>query len=80
MRTDTLPRLTLTPREREILAALLTGATNARVAAQCGISLPTVKHHLQHIFDKTGVSTRLELAMYARFHMADPSHEERHPR
>jgi DNA-binding NarL/FixJ family response regulator len=55
----------LTPRELEVTIAVANGATNRDIAQQLSISLQTVKHHLTAIFDKTGVSTRLELALYA---------------
>ena len=55
----------LTPRELEIVAAIAAGASNRDMAETLGISLQTVKHHLTNIFDKTGVSSRLELALLA---------------
>lgn len=55
----------LTARELEIVAAIVAGQSNRDIAAQLSISLQTVKHHLTSIFDKTGVSTRLELALFA---------------
>ncbi len=55
----------LTPRESEIVAAIALGENNREIATRLGISLPTVKHHLTSIFDKTGTSTRLELALFA---------------
>lgn len=55
----------LTAREREIVAAIGAGDSNRDIAARLGISLQTVKHHLTNIFDKTGTSTRLELALLA---------------
>src|SRR5262249_33493880 len=55
----------LTPRELEVTIAVANGAANRDIAQQLSISLQTVKHHLTAIFDKTGVSTRLELALYA---------------
>ncbi len=58
----------LTAREREILSAIGMGLSNKDIAAQFGISVETVKHHLTSIFDKTGVSSRLELALFAAQH------------
>jgi two-component system, NarL family, nitrate/nitrite response regulator NarL len=55
----------LTPRELEIVSAVVAGFTNKDVAAHYKISEDTVKHHLSNIFDKLGVSTRLELALFA---------------
>lgn len=55
----------LTAREREIVAAIGAGDSNRDIAARLSISLQTVKHHLTNIFDKTGTSTRLELALLA---------------
>lgn len=55
----------LTPREVEIVDAIAAGDSNRDIAARLGISLQTVKHHLTSIFDKTGTSTRLELALFA---------------
>jgi two-component system, NarL family, nitrate/nitrite response regulator NarL len=62
----------LTPREREIVRAVAAGQSNKEIAEHFHISSQTVKHHLTSIFDKTGVSTRLELALFALKHrMAD---------
>jgi len=55
----------LTPREVEIVEAIAAGESNREIADRLGISLQTVKHHLTSIFDKTGSSTRLELALFA---------------
>ena len=55
----------LTPREMEILSAIVSGMTNRDIAKQYAISEATVKHHLTSIFDKVGVSNRLELALFA---------------
>jgi two-component system, NarL family, nitrate/nitrite response regulator NarL len=55
----------LTPRETEIVGAIVEGLSNREIAAQLGISLQTVKHHLTSIFDKTRTSSRLELALLA---------------
>ena len=56
--------LGLTPRELEVVSAILDGSTNKDIARQFSISEQTVKHHLTSIFDKTGVSNRLELALF----------------
>lgn len=64
----TAPAFQLTPREFDILRAIIHGRTNRDIARECAISEETVKRHLTHIFDKTGVSTRLELAMFAVRH------------
>jgi DNA-binding NarL/FixJ family response regulator len=58
----------LTPRELEITALVADGCTNKEIASICKISDETVKHHLKRIFDKTGVSSRLELAVFAMNH------------
>jgi two-component system, NarL family, nitrate/nitrite response regulator NarL len=58
----------LTARERDIVATVVDGASNKDIALQYGISVQTVKHHLTSIFDKLGMSSRLELAMYAVHH------------
>jgi two-component system, NarL family, nitrate/nitrite response regulator NarL len=55
----------LTPRELEIVSAVVAGYSNKEAAAHFRISEDTVKHHLSNIFDKIGVSTRLELALFA---------------
>ena len=49
----------LTPRELEIVSAVVAGYSNKEIAEY------TVKHHLSNIVDKPGVSTRLELALFA---------------
>jgi len=64
-RTPAAPRYGLTAREMEIVSAVVDGAGNRDIAVRLGISLQTVKHHLTSIFDKTGVSSRLELALLA---------------
>ena len=58
----------LTPRELEVVSAIVAGYTNKDIAQKFTISEQTVKHHLTNIFDKLGVSTRLELALFAVNH------------
>lgn len=59
----------LTPRELEVLSAVVDGYSNKEIAHHCHIEENTVKHHLSNIFDKVGVSTRLELALFAVNHL-----------
>jgi len=58
----------LTPRELEIISAIVAGYTNKDIAEKLSLSQETVKHHLSHIFDKAGVSNRLELAIWSIRH------------
>ena len=58
----------LTPREIEIIDAIAAGDSNREIGVRLKISLQTVKHHLTSIFDKTGTSSRLELALFAIRH------------
>jgi DNA-binding CsgD family transcriptional regulator len=58
----------LTPRELQTLALVVRGHTNRDIAEQLHISSDTVKHHLTSIFNKTGASNRLELALFAIHH------------
>ncbi|MBZ5546066.1 MAG: response regulator transcription factor [Acidobacteriia bacterium] len=58
----------LTPRELEVISAIVAGYTNKDIAQKFSISEQTVKHHLTNIFDKLGVSNRLELALFAVNH------------
>ena len=58
----------LTARELDVVAAIVAGYTNRDIAQKFSVSEQTVKHHLTHIFDKLGVSNRLELALFAVEH------------
>jgi two-component system nitrate/nitrite response regulator NarL len=58
----------LTPRQLEIVEMIAAGHTNRAIAEDFRISDQTVKHHLTSIFSKLGVSTRLELALFAVNH------------
>ncbi len=58
----------LTPRELEVVTSIVEGCSNKDIAKTFTISEETVKRHLSNIFDKTGVSTRLELALFAIAH------------
>lgn len=63
----------LTPREREIIAALLTfeGSTNEEIARQLFISTSTLKNHLTTIYSKLNVKNRVQLMKYALNHKLD---------
>jgi DNA-binding NarL/FixJ family response regulator len=58
----------LSTREREIVGLIAQGFKNKDMAERLFISEQTVKNHLHNIFDKLGVSDRLELALYAIHH------------
>ncbi|HEX4004978.1 MAG TPA: response regulator transcription factor [Acidobacteriaceae bacterium] len=58
----------LTPREIEIVTLVVAGYSNPDIAQRCSISEQTVKHHITNIFNKLGVSNRLELALFAVNH------------
>ena len=58
----------LTPRELEIVQAVMSGDTNKAIARRFSISENTVKRHITHIFNKVGASTRVELALFAAHH------------
>jgi two-component system nitrate/nitrite response regulator NarL len=56
---------TLSPREREILRGIATGASNKEIAREYGIAETTVKIHVQHILRKLDVSSRVHAAVIA---------------
>jgi two-component system nitrate/nitrite response regulator NarL len=58
----------LTPRELDVVGCIVEGCSNKDIAKQYTISEETVKRHLSNVFDKTGVSTRIELALFAINH------------
>ena len=68
LRTDARPARApsldlLTPREHDIVRAILRGASNGAIASDFALSPQTVRNHLSSIYLKLGVSTRLELAL-----------------
>jgi len=62
------PKFGLTHRETEVIALIVGGYNNREIAKKFAISVDTVKHHLTSIFDKLGVSNRLELALFSIDH------------
>jgi DNA-binding CsgD family transcriptional regulator len=63
----------LTRREREVLAFVAGGKTNADIAALLAISARTVQKHLEHVFQKLGVETRTAAAMRAMTALDGPA-------
>jgi DNA-binding NarL/FixJ family response regulator len=61
-------RLLLTPREEQVVALVADGLSNREVAGELGLSEHTIKKYLLRIFDKLGISTRVELVLYAFSH------------
>ena len=55
----------LTERQREVLVMVIAGHANKEIARKFAVSEETIKHHLTRIFNKVGVSNRLELALQA---------------
>jgi two-component system, NarL family, nitrate/nitrite response regulator NarL len=64
----------LSPRELEIVTTVVAGYSNREIAQKFSLSEQTVKHHITSIFDKLGVSNRMELALFAiTHHLIDES-------
>jgi two-component system, NarL family, nitrate/nitrite response regulator NarL len=63
VRSDRYPRSELTPREQQVLELVEQGFKNKEIAGELGIRPGTVKIHLKHIFEKTGVRGRYGLAL-----------------
>ena len=61
-------RFLLTPREEQVVALVADGLTNRGVATELGLSEHTIKKYLLRIFDKVGISSRVELVLYAMSH------------
>jgi DNA-binding NarL/FixJ family response regulator len=62
-RPERYPRSDLTPREQQVLELVERGLKNKEIAKELGIRPGTVKIHLKHIFEKTGVRGRYGLAL-----------------
>lgn len=58
----------LTRRESEVLGLLATGLANAKIAEVMGISVTTVRNHIDHLLTKLGVHSKLEAVVYAARH------------
>lgn len=55
----------LTPREVEIVGLVGKGLSNKEIARELGVSVPTVRTHLNKVYEKIGLVSRVELALYA---------------
>jgi len=62
----------LSKREEEVVRQVAEGLSNHEIAQQLNLSDHTVKNHLFHIFDKLGISSRVELVLYAVSHSKRP--------
>lgn len=58
----------ITPREMEVVTAIVAGYSNREIAHKLTLSEQTIKHHITNIFDKLGVSNRMELTLFAVSH------------
>ena len=65
----------LTPREEQVVALVAEGLGNRQIAIELNLSEHTVKKYLFRIFEKLGISTRVELVLYAMNH-GDPRQAE----
>ena len=59
----------LSPRQREVLALIARGLTDREIALYLHISLPTVRSHIEAIFEKTGTTNRTAAARWASMHL-----------
>jgi DNA-binding NarL/FixJ family response regulator len=55
---------TVTAREREVIQALVVGATAREVAVQLKVSWHTARTHIRNVYSKIGVSNRIELVRW----------------
>jgi DNA-binding NarL/FixJ family response regulator len=58
----------LTGREVDVLRLLARGLTNRDMAERLSVSQDTIKHHIQHVYEKVGVSTRAGATLFAMEH------------
>jgi DNA-binding NarL/FixJ family response regulator len=58
----------LTPREEQVVALVAEGLSNRQIAVELNLSEHTIKKYLFRVFDKLGISSRVELVLYAVHH------------
>jgi DNA-binding NarL/FixJ family response regulator len=63
-----MPREQLTPKEVQVATLVWEGLTNREISKLMGTTEQVIKNHLRSTFDKLGVWSRLELAMYVAGH------------
>jgi DNA-binding NarL/FixJ family response regulator len=54
----------LTKREQQVVSLVVDGLNNREISEQLHVSEHTVKNHLFHVFEKLGISSRIELVLY----------------
>jgi DNA-binding CsgD family transcriptional regulator len=65
----------LTAREREIASFVAAGLSNRQIAERLFISRRTVDAHLEHIFGKLGITSRVMLTIQLREYSAEPAED-----
>ncbi len=65
LRAPKQDQVPLTPREREVIAAIASGATNRQIARDLGVSERTARTHVSNILAKLGLTSRTQAAMWA---------------
>lgn len=65
----------LSPRQREVLALIARGLTDREIALYLRISLPTVRSHIEAIFEKTATTNRTAAARWASMHLDEREHD-----
>ncbi len=71
-----IPDVQLSKREREVLELVLQGRSNKQIASSLGIAVRTVEFHLQNIYARFGVSSRVELILKLRYAASTAETEE----
>jgi DNA-binding NarL/FixJ family response regulator len=72
--TDSKGKAALSRRELQVAELVAEGLSNSEISVRLGLSQHTIKNYLFHIFEKLGISSRLELVLHARqLQRADPS-------
>jgi DNA-binding NarL/FixJ family response regulator len=66
-------RYRLTPKEMKIVALIVQGCKNKEIALRLGTTEQVIKNYLRSVYDKTGVSDRLELALFTIHHWILPA-------